>query len=68
MNTSRTTPQRTGALLLSARQAGLLLGVSARTIDNYVKRGVLDPVHIEGSPPRFRRRDIESLAEKGTTS
>jgi excisionase family DNA binding protein len=65
MHTTRTTSERTGALLLSARQAGLLLGVSARTIDKFVKRGVIEPVHIKGSPPRFRRADVEDLVEKG---
>jgi hypothetical protein len=29
---------------------------------NYVKRGVINPVHINGSPPRLRRWDIEHPA------
>jgi hypothetical protein len=29
---------------------------------NYVKRGVINPVHIKGSPPRLRRWDIEHSA------
>jgi predicted site-specific integrase-resolvase len=66
MKTSRTTAERSAALLIGAREAALLLGVTSRTIANYVSRGVLTPVHIEGSPPRFRVADIERLVEKGS--
>jgi predicted site-specific integrase-resolvase len=63
------TPERTtseGALLLSATQTAHLLGVNPRTVDNYVKRGIIEPVRIKGSPPRYRRADVERLVERGS--
>jgi predicted site-specific integrase-resolvase len=67
MNTTSSTSEK-GALLIGARATAKLLGVSTRTVSNYVERGVLVPVHIKGSPPRFRVADIERLVEKGSTS
>jgi phage terminase Nu1 subunit (DNA packaging protein) len=59
---NRSTSGKSGALLVSGFEAADLLGVSRRTMTNYVKRGVINPVHIKGSPPRLRRWDIEHSA------
>jgi excisionase family DNA binding protein len=66
MSRTGTTSARPEALLLNARQAAAALGISESSLRNYVRRGAISPVRIAGSPPRFRRADIDRLAERGT--
>jgi excisionase family DNA binding protein len=56
------------SLLVGAREAAALLGVSRRTLAYMVERGVIEQVRIQGMVPRYRRQDIERLAEKGSTA
>lgn len=53
----------TDALLLTAEDAGRMLGVSRSTVFLLLQRGVLRGVRI-GRSRRFSRREIEELVER----
>ena len=38
-----------------------------RLLPRAFRRGVIEPVSIKGSPPRYRRADVERLVERGTS-
>jgi predicted site-specific integrase-resolvase len=48
--------------LLKAKDVAELIGVTPRTIFNYVKAGKLRPVQITPRTVRYRLEDIEALA------
>lgn len=47
--------------LLTRSQAANTLSVSPMTIDNFVKRGILDKVMLRNRSPRFKRDQILKL-------
>lgn len=51
--------------LLTYRDVQTILGVCRETVRREVRRGRLKPVPIGTRNVRFRRRDVERLAEKG---
>jgi excisionase family DNA binding protein len=51
--------------LLTYEEARSILGVCRNTLVSLVKRGRLKTVPVGSRNVRFRRRDIDKLAEKG---
>jgi hypothetical protein len=43
-----------------------MLGIGRRTFSTWVANGVITPVKIPGAVPRYRVRDLERIAERGT--
>jgi predicted DNA-binding transcriptional regulator AlpA len=54
------------SLLLTQQEAYSLLGIGRTSFYNLVKAGAITPVDV-GGIPRYRRSDIRSIAEDGTT-
>ena len=54
------------AILLRYREVAAMLGTTERTVQTWVRVGLLEPVRIAGST-RFRRSDVEALAENGSS-
>ena len=50
--------------LISKQEAANLLGVHPRTIDNYVRRGLLKPKFLPTGQKRFYRADVLRLLER----
>lgn len=53
---------RTEALMTRAQVASVL-GVSVRSVTNYVRRGRLRPTPLENRIVRFRRADVDAYVE-----
>lgn len=50
--------------LISKQEVALILGVHVRTIDNYVRRGILKPEFLPSGQKRFYRADVLRLLER----
>ena len=53
-----------GDRLVKKSVAAIKLGVSLRTIDRLIQKGVLEKVFV-GSAPRFRLSQLDRLVERG---
>jgi excisionase family DNA binding protein len=50
---------------VNAQQAASLLGVSVRTLDRYVSRGLITPTRTPGGHRRFASADVTALLTEG---
>lgn len=53
-----------GDRLVKKSVAAIKLGVSVRTIDRLIQKGILEKVFV-GSAPRFRLSQLDRLVERG---
>ena len=54
--------------LLTARQLGDLLGVSAETVLRWTRRGELPAIRLPGGAIRYREADLEVWLDEHTTA
>ncbi len=59
--------QTRGHRLLNLSEAGRVLGLSARTIDRYLKTGRLPMVRLPGGHRRVDTRDLDTLIANSKT-
>lgn len=59
--------QTRGHRLLNLSEAGRVLGVSARTIDRYLKTGKIATVRLPGNHRRVDTRDLDQLIANSKT-
>ena len=49
---------------VTLEEAGYLMGVSAQTMSNYIKAGLIRPLRANNNSIRVRVQDVEVLTEK----
>lgn len=60
-NTGNDAPQPLGRELVSKQRAAEYLGVTERSVENFIARGQLPAYKLAGNLVRIRRDDLEAL-------